>query len=209
MSNTIKTKLHGVIATNENGRSRQEAINQFVESDDYLTLEREPENKYDKNAIAVYVEPYDNTKIKIGYLSRELAAELAPLWDSGWIMTCTVLNKTGEYGQPIGVNCEIFVTTPEEINQEAARIKEINRDNNLKRMKPAYTTISSDKNKKTALLLCIFLGLFGVHHFYVGKIGLGILYLFTGGLFGIGWIIDIISIAIGNFKDNTGTPLRR
>lgn len=50
------------------------------------------------------------------------------------------------------------------------------------------------KNKTTALLLCIFLGFFGVHKFYEGKIGMGVLYLFTGGLFYIGWIYDIIDI---------------
>ena len=49
-------------------------------------------------------------------------------------------------------------------------------------------------NKTTALLLCIFLGGFGAHKFYEGKIGMGILYLCTGGLLGIGWIIDIISL---------------
>lgn len=49
-------------------------------------------------------------------------------------------------------------------------------------------------NKTTALLLCIFLGGFGAHKFYEGKTGMGILYLFTAGLFGIGWIIDIIAI---------------
>ena len=53
----------------------------------------------------------------------------------------------------------------------------------------------SQKNKMIALLLCIFLGGFGIHRFYVGKIGTGILYLFTGGLCGIGWIVDIILIA--------------
>lgn len=51
-----------------------------------------------------------------------------------------------------------------------------------------------EHEKKTAgieLLLCVLLGYFGVHKFYRGKIGMGILYLFTAGLFGIGWFIDI------------------
>ena len=47
------------------------------------------------------------------------------------------------------------------------------------------------KNKWVALLLCIFFGALGAHKFYEGKIGMGILYLFTGGLFFVGWIIDI------------------
>lgn len=50
-------------------------------------------------------------------------------------------------------------------------------------------------NKTVALILCIFLGYLGAHKFYEGKIGLGILYLCTFGLFGIGWVIDIIVIA--------------
>lgn len=50
-----------------------------------------------------------------------------------------------------------------------------------------------EKNKWVALLLCIFT-VFG-HKFYEGKIGMGILYLFTAGLCGIGWIIDIITLA--------------
>ena len=49
-------------------------------------------------------------------------------------------------------------------------------------------------NKKTALILCIFLGWLGAHKFYEGKTGMGILYVLTMGLFGIGWIIDIIII---------------
>ena len=48
------------------------------------------------------------------------------------------------------------------------------------------------KNKWVALLLCFFLGYFGAHKFYEGKIGGGILYLFTFGLFGIGWLVDCI-----------------
>ena len=47
------------------------------------------------------------------------------------------------------------------------------------------------KNKWIALLLCIFIGYYGAHKFYEEKIGMGVLYLFTGGLFFAGWIIDI------------------
>ena len=50
------------------------------------------------------------------------------------------------------------------------------------------------KNKWVAFFLCLFLGYFGAHKFYEGKAGTGILYLFTFGLFGIGWIIDCINL---------------
>lgn len=67
----------------------------------------------------------------------------------------------------------------------------------------------SRKSKTTALLLCIFLGGFGAHRFYVGKGGTGILYLFTAGFWGIGWIIDIIRIVSGSFRDEFDLPLRQ
>ena len=50
------------------------------------------------------------------------------------------------------------------------------------------------KNKWVAFGLCVCLGYFGAHKFYEGKAGMGILYLFTVGLFGIGWFIDCISL---------------
>ena len=71
-------------------------------------------------------------------------------------------------------------------------------------MSNQYRSTVSDKSKTTALILCILLGGVGAHHFYVGRAGMGILYLFTGGLLGIGWIVDIINIASGNFKDSYG-----
>lgn len=55
------------------------------------------------------------------------------------------------------------------------------------------------KNKRVSLLLCIFLGWLGAHKFYEGKLGIGLIYLFTLGLWGIGWIVDIIRLA---FKPN-------
>lgn len=52
------------------------------------------------------------------------------------------------------------------------------------------------KNKWVAFSLCLFLGFLGAHKFYEGKIGMGFLYLFTGGLFCIGWIIDLFSLLL-------------
>ncbi len=68
--------------------------------------------------------------------------------------------------------------------------------------------VNSDKNRITALLLCIFLGYFGAHYFYARRPGMGLLYLFTVGLFGIGWLIDIIVIACGSFKDSQGRYIK-
>lgn len=57
----------------------------------------------------------------------------------------------------------------------------------------------SPKSKWVSLFLCIFLGAFGIHKFYEEKILMGILYICTGGLLGIGVIIDIIALI---FKPN-------
>ena len=65
----------------------------------------------------------------------------------------------------------------------------------------------SQKSKNTDLLLCIFLGTLGVHRFYEGKIGTGILWLCTLGLFGIGWVVDIVLIVTNKAKDKNGLPI--
>lgn len=63
------------------------------------------------------------------------------------------------------------------------------------------------KSKLVTFLLCWFLGIFGVHRFYVGKIGTGILWLLTGGLFGVGVLIDMIMILTNSFRDKDGNLL--
>lgn len=52
--------------------------------------------------------------------------------------------------------------------------------------------MSEEKDKWVAFLLCLFFGMIGVHKFYEGKVGLGVVYLLTGGLCGFGWFIDCI-----------------
>ena len=66
---------------------------------------------------------------------------------------------------------------------------------------------ASSKSKMAALLLCILFGYFGAHCFYVGKFGKGVLYFFTMGVFGLGWIWDIIQILSGNYTDKYGLPV--
>ncbi len=50
------------------------------------------------------------------------------------------------------------------------------------------------RNKWIALFLCVFMGWFGAHKFYEGKAGRGLLYAFTGGLFGFGVFVDFINL---------------
>ena len=62
----------------------------------------------------------------------------------------------------------------------------------------------SEKNGVTVLLLCLFLGGFGVHRFYVDKTGSGVAQLLTLGGCGFWALFDLIMIIMGKFTDNDG-----
>ncbi len=63
---------------------------------------------------------------------------------------------------------------------------------------------ASPRSRLVTLLLGIFLGVFGVHRFYNGKVGTGLLMLCTLGGLGIWWLTDVIMISAGSFRDVEG-----
>ena len=67
----------------------------------------------------------------------------------------------------------------------------------------------SEKSRLVAVLLCFFLGWFGAHRFYVGKIGTGILMIITFGGLGVWYVADLIMVICGVFRDKDGKKVFR
>ncbi|MGH7391700.1 MAG: TM2 domain-containing protein [Candidatus Rokuibacteriota bacterium] len=66
----------------------------------------------------------------------------------------------------------------------------------------------SEKGFVPTVLLCFFLGVLGIHRFYAGKIGTGILQLVTLGGLGIWALVDFIVIVVGRFTDGHGLLIK-
>lgn len=66
----------------------------------------------------------------------------------------------------------------------------------------------SSKKRAVALLLCVILGGLGIHRFYLGKTITGLIWFFTFGIFGLGWLIDTISLLTNGMRDGQNLPLR-
>lgn len=101
------TKVRGVTFENEDGSSRQDILEElYTEAcdGDAVELRREPDNEYDENAIAVYTED----ERQLGFLSRELAADLAPEMDDGWEPEAAIANITQSKSGVYGCNIEII-----------------------------------------------------------------------------------------------------
>lgn len=57
-------------------------------------------------------------------------------------------------------------------------------------------------------VVAFFFGMLGIDRFAVGKIGTGLLYLFTGGLLGIGALVDFVMLLCGTFTDANGNRIK-
>ena len=101
------------------------------------------------------------------------------------------------------VLCTLCGRQVEEIRRESAApqviINNTNENNNVNQNMNNVVAAMHTRNKWAAFLLCFFLGYLGAHKFYEGKTGMGVLYLLTFGLLGIGWVIDCIALL---FKPN-------
>jgi hypothetical protein len=112
---SIRTKIRGVTRSNPDGVNRQSIIRRWCRSGDALYLIREPKNPFDPNAIQVRriigCDPPQNYRLgeQLGYLSRELAEELAQLMDEQKVvLMAEILNVTGaQYGWSLGVNIQV------------------------------------------------------------------------------------------------------
>lgn len=138
-----------------------------------------------------------------GKIKRKLKKSVNPLYGKkgmGWVndpkkaLYNKIYNKT-----TIGV--------PDPIGIMGTSAKNIYHKNKTAETYPV-SAVMKPKNKIVALILCIFLGYLGIHRFYTGKVGTGLLWLVTVGCFGIGWIVDIIMIATGHFRDAYGKDLQ-
>ena len=67
---------------------------------------------------------------------------------------------------------------------------------------------NSPKSYLATILLCFFLGTLGIHRFYIGKIGTGILMLITAGGLGIWQIIDFVVAVVGHLLDKKGRCIK-
>ena len=144
----------------------------------------EPENPHDPNTIAVTI-----AGEKIGYVPRETAPLIGSILKKCEVksIACGIIGgqykvvddnlniETGKSSTTITVKITYYEPT---VSSAPAEI------------------ISPPKGSFLELLLCWLLGYLGVHKFYRKKKGMGFLYLFTIGLFGIGWIGDSIYLTI-------------
>lgn len=96
-----------------------------------------------------------------------------------------------------GCQVEEIHTQREQAQQPQVVINNTNTNTNTNQNTNTVQVVGGRmRNKWVAFALCFFLGGFGAHKFYEGKVGMGILYLCTVGLFGVGWFIDLIRLLL-------------
>jgi len=218
MPQTIMSKIKGVSYKNDDGSDRQTIIRKYVDSFSDILLEHDVENEYSDTAIAVYVVHDILEQKQIGFLSSDLGSRF---YDQLNNIDCFVEEVTGEDKGTLGVNIRLVIYTDEEMQEKAVQNQKVSPiptsslpmtsiGNQVP--KPTIKSVQhrpikkniSPKSRTIALILCVLFGYFGGHQFYAGRKGIGILYIFTVGLFLFGWIIDFVLILLGQYKDKNG-----
>jgi len=218
MPQTIMSKIKGVSYKNDDGSDRQTIIRKYVGPYSDIILEYDVENEYSDTTVAVYVIHNILEQKQIGYLSSDLGSRFYDQLDN---IDCSVEEVTGEDKGTLGVNIRLVIYSDEEMQERAVQKQKVSPiptfslpmtpiDSQVPKptIKPAkprpIRKNVSPKSRTIALILCILFGYFGAHQFYAGRKGLGILYIFTVGLFLFGWIIDFVLILLGQYKDASG-----
>lgn len=111
---TFHSKVAGVTANNSDGRSRQNYIRAFCKPGMAVTLVREPNNAYDKNAVAVWIKIrsliFFTANVQIGYLKAEVAEEIARYIDKGDHVSCQITEVTGGGRGKSSLGVNILIT---------------------------------------------------------------------------------------------------
>lgn len=145
---------------------------EFYPIKEMASLEFEPDNKEDKNAIKIIIKG-----VKVGYIPADHTGEIKKLIKWGMVINCKAKIIGGAYIEPVPNTENQIIRTEGDIHGDIdIEIKNIN---------------------TKLLIITIFGGWFGLHKFIEGKWKMGILYFLTVGIFGFGWIYDIIKILIG------------
>lgn len=134
-----------------------------------------------------------SSSVKSSVLSASIAASLPK-------------SSTSNYKPSTNTHTEPSNYRSETISSYSTKSKDIS--SSVNKSKEHNKAIKSPRKWVVTLILCLFFGVFGVHRFYVGKIGTGILQLFTAGGYFIWTFVDFVTILTGKFTDSKGNVIR-
>lgn len=170
----------------------------------------EPTNPYDDRAVRI-----ENANgVKAGYFYRGKLQDMANDFLSeggklvGMIQSYDGVTMMARIAFFRDGRDAVQFRAPSPVSAPAAQPTVININNTATATATGVDPFVSPKKKWVAFWLCFFGGFFGLHRFYVGKFGSGIAYLFTGGIIGIGYFIDLFKILTNSFRDRDGRRLQ-
>lgn len=157
-----------------------------------VELFADPSNPHDSNAVELRVKG-----VTLGFLPAENAEHFSPqllaLRDEFAMVTARGSIWAVERDGHTHTNISVFLPDllDDSLDAEFLPVNE---------RKPT-------KDRLVALLLCVFLGIFGAHRFYLGKWKSGIVQLLTLGFYGVWTLVDLVMIVLNKLSDADGQYL--